>query len=443
MKTAVLGLLWLLPPASQEGLERKVADLVAKLADDSIDAREQAVKDLADLGPSAIPLLRKAIAKLDGEVRGRLEQAIKAIEAQDTLSHTLPPFKTVTLDHRNRPAREALEEIARQAGLSVQLEGEVGKEPLSISLRNVTPLQAIDEVCRKHGQLLPRMNGGEEEFTGFRRSAAPGRKIFLTAAPFVNFPAAYVRHYRARVTEVSLTRVNNFQGTQSTGNVQIELHWPPNVAPQSALKFEITALSDDKGRSLLPEKKEEDGDRRGGLARSAGMESEAQETFEFKYPEPDASRIALLQGRFVLAYPKEIRTLVFEKPAESKGKSLELHGLKVTLEDYQEKGTELTIRIATAGKYAGPADAAKREVDPDSAESRLPFSFEDIEPVTQSGAPLTQSGMSGGGGEDAYTMTLTFTSEKPQSLREIRIPCVLVHHLDEVKFELKDIPFPK
>jgi hypothetical protein len=444
MKTAVLALFWLLSRAPQEGLERKVTDLVAKLSDDSIDARERAVKELADLGPSAIPILRKAMARLDGEVRGRLEEAIKAIEAQDTLSRTLPPLKTVTLDHRNRPAKEALEEIARQAGLSVQFEGEVGKEPLSIALKDATPLQAIDEVCRKHGQLLPRMNGVEEEATGLRPATpGAGRKIAFMAAPFVNFPVTYVRHYRARVTEVSLTRVNNFQGAQSTGNVQVELHWPPNVAPKSTLKFEITALSDDKGRSLLLEKKEEDGDRRITSLHQSGMEPETQETFEFKYPEPDATRIALLRGRFVLAYPKETKTLVFEKPAESKGKCLELHGLKVTLDDYQEKGTEVTIRISAAGRYSGPADPAKRDADQESVESRLPFSYEDVEPVTLSGAPLSQSAMSGGSSEDAYTMMLTFSSDKPQSLREIRIPCVLVHHLDEVKFELKDIPFPK
>ena len=129
MKTLALALLAVLP---QDGLEKKIADLVARLSDDSIDAREQAVKDLADLGPPAIPVLRKAMVKLDGEVRGRVDQAIKAIEARDTLAQSLPPFKTVTLDHRNRPAKEALEEIARHAGFALQFEGDVGKEAVSV-----------------------------------------------------------------------------------------------------------------------------------------------------------------------------------------------------------------------------------------------------------------------------------------------------------------------
>ena len=442
MRIVALALLAALPAAAQDGLDKKVADLVAKLSEDAIDAREQAVKDLADLGPAAIPVLRKAMAKLDGEVRGRLEEAIKAIEARDTLAQSLPPLKTVTLDHRNRPAKEALEEIARQAGLTLQFEGEVGKEAVSVSLKDATPLQAIDEVCRKHGQLISR-TGGDDDFNGFRRPhAGPAPKIVLAASPFVNFPSAYVRHYRVRAVEVSLTRVNNFQGTQSTGNLQVEIHWPPNVVPKSTLRFEVTEAKDDKGRSLIPEKKDEEKNIFGQNFRRPGAESETQETFEFKYPEADATKIASLKGVFVLAYPKEVRTLVFEKPADSKGKSLELHGLKITLEDYVEKGNEVTVRISTAGKYAGPADAAKRDIDPDF-EGRLPFSYEDIEPVTVSGAPLSQAGMSGGGGEDNYTYTLTWTAEKPQPLKEIRIPCVLVHHLDEVKFELRDIAFPK
>ncbi|HXX95272.1 MAG TPA: hypothetical protein VEN81_16740, partial [Planctomycetota bacterium] len=260
MKTVMVLILCLGAPLAQEGLDKKVAEIVARLADDAIDAREQAVKDLAGLGPAAIPVLRKAMARLDGEVRGRIDEAIKAIEAQDTLARSLPPLRTVTLDHRNRPAKEALEEIGRQTGITVQFEGDVGKEPLSITLKGATPLEAFDEVCRKHGQLLPQIQAGEEGLVPLPHAGAgPGARIVFLAAPFVAFPTSYVRHYRTRVTEVSLTRVNNFQGTQSTGNLQMEVQWPPNVSPRQCVKFEITALADDKGRSLLAEKKEEDG----------------------------------------------------------------------------------------------------------------------------------------------------------------------------------------
>ena len=440
MKTAALFLLAILPRVGQDGLEKKIVDLVGKLSEDAIEAREQAVKDIADLGPEAIPVLRKAMAKLEGEVRGRVEEAIRAIEARDTLARSLPPLKTVTLEHRNKPAKEALEEIARQAGLLLQFEGEVGKEPVSVSLKDAPALQAIDEVCRKHGQLVGRA-GGDDEFSGFRfHRSGPAPRLVFSAAPFVSFPSTYIRHYRVRVTQVSLTRVNNFQGTQSTGNLLVEIHWPPNVVPKGTLKFEITEAKDDKGRSLIAEKKDEE--KVFGRGFRSGIESESQESFEFKYPERDATLIASLKGTFVLAYPKEVKTLAFEKPADSKGRSLELHGLKITLDDYTEKGNEVTVRISVAGKYSGPADAAKRDLDPDF-ESRLPFSYEDIEPVTVSGAPLSQAGMSGGGGEDNYTYTITWTSDKPQSLKELRIPCVLLHHLDEVKFELRDIAFPK
>lgn len=428
--------------APQDGLDRKVAELVQKLTDDSIDARDQAVRGLADLGTAVIPVLQKAMQKLEGEARGRVEEAIATIRSRDTLAQTLPPLKTVTLEHRNRPAREALEEIAKQAGVAVVIAEEVAKEAVSVSLKEATVFEAVDAVCRAHGQLLLQKQLDEQPFGfGGGRPAAKS-KLLVVAGAVVPFPTAYVRHYRIRVSEVGLTRVNNFQGTQSTGSLEVGLEWESGVSPRSCIKFEITELRDDKGRSLLPEKKEDDV-RGVTLLNRGGWESSTQESVEFKYPESDASKIAVLRGRFVLTYPKEVKTLVFEKPADAKGKALEIHGLKVTLDDYQLKGVEHSIKISTSGKYTGPADPARREGDDNAFDSHLPFSFDDVEPVTESGAILNRNSVGGSGGDEGYTMMMTMTGEKAEALKEIRIPCVLVHHLDEIKFELKDIAFPK
>ncbi len=440
MKTAALALALLLG-SPQEGVEKQVNDLVARLADDAIDARDLAVRGLAELGPAAIPILRKIMAKMEGEGRGRVEEAIRAIERRDTLSRSLPPLKRITLDHRNRPAQEAVEEIARQTGLPVHFQGDPPKGAITLTLKDATPLEAFDAVCRKDGQLSFRV---DPEGSFRRGGPRPPARIVFSAAPFVAFPAAFVRHYRVSVTELSLTRTNTFRGTQASGSVSVNLHWLPDTRPKSLRKFEVTEIKDDRGRSLLPEKK--DGEETFPGTTRFGQEDlgcSTDESVEIKYPEADAVKIATLKGSFVFSYPKETKTLSFEKPADMKGRSLDLHGLKITLEDYKEQAQEISIKIVVSGKYAGPKDPAKEGVDEDLPEARFPFSYDDIEALSEGGEPLDSSSMSSGGSDDHYRFTLTYRTPKPQSLKEIRIPCVLAYHIDKVEFEIKDIAFPK
>lgn len=441
MKNTLVALLLVLAPA-QDSLDKKVTELISKLSDDSIDAREQAVRDLAELGLQAIPVLEKAMGRLEGEGRGRVEEAIKAIRARDTLARTLPPVKPVTLEHRNRPAREALEEIGRQAGIPCEFEGDIGKEAVTVSLKDATFLQAVDAVCAAHGKLVATSQHREMQL-GRPPTAKPPGSMHFIEGPVLPFPACHVRQYRVRVNSVGLTKVNTFQGTESSGTLQVDVEWQPGVSPRSCLKFELTELKDDQGRSLLPERKEENDGRGVTLFNRSELESSTQESFEFKYPQPDAAKLSIVRGSIVFAYPKESTTLVFDKPASSKGKSHELHGLKVTLTDYQLRGAEHVITITASGKYAGPADSGRKPSDFEFEGVRLPFSYEDVEPVTESGELLNNSGMSGSSDETSYTMTMTFSSEKAQALKLIRIPCVLLHHTDEVKFELKDIALPK
>src|SRR5947207_3273881 len=91
--------------AAQDDLSKKIDDIVPRLSDDSIDVRDRAVQALVDLGPSAIPLLRKRAAELGAETQGRLIEACNRIESRNTLAKYLPPLKKVTLEWENKPAR--------------------------------------------------------------------------------------------------------------------------------------------------------------------------------------------------------------------------------------------------------------------------------------------------------------------------------------------------
>jgi hypothetical protein len=91
--TRVLALALLLAACPQEDLGKKIDEIIPRLSDDSIDVRDKTVQALADLGPGALPLLKKRAAELGAETSGRLLEACARIESRNTLVKYLPPLR--------------------------------------------------------------------------------------------------------------------------------------------------------------------------------------------------------------------------------------------------------------------------------------------------------------------------------------------------------------
>jgi hypothetical protein len=440
MRFAIALLLCAVP---QDALEAKVDEILRRLAADDIDAREGAARELADLGPSALPLLRKRAATLEGEARGRVEEACRRIEREKKRSGVLPPLRLVTLDVKERPAKEVLEAIARQAGVEIDFGGAAPETPVTLSLKDAPPFKAFDEACRKAGDLsFEPMQGrsehdAEDEPAALSAELAKGARIQIQAVAAPDYPAAFARHYRVRVTQITVTRQMDFRQNRSSAHLQLDLQWLPGVAPLLLSRFNVEECVDDQGRSLLPDKAEERqpvfarrmSHRHYGL-RSAGF----PHTLSLPVPPADAKKIAILRGTAALAFPGDTRALVFEKPFEG-GKSLELGGLKITLKDVREADGTLTLTVELSGRYA-PARAG-------DVEDGAPFTYEDVQPITESGKRLRSRGMSGRGDGTTTTWTLRYSPAAGDPLKEIRVPCVLDRFEDEVKFEIRDIPLPR
>jgi hypothetical protein len=426
----------------QEDLSKKIDEIVPRLSDDSIDVRDRAVQSLVDLGPAALPLLRKRAAELGAETQGRLLEACGRIESRNTLAKYLPVLKKVTLEWENKPAREAFDEIARRTGLALDTGNAGADGAISFSLKDATPLEAVDEVCRRAG--LTWRTVDDDFFVGRRRAAIikGSPRMLIQNGKAVEYPGTYIRHYRVRVTQVSLTRTNNFQANQSNAQMNLDLGWAPDVKPDGLQSFKITEIKDDQGRSLLVEENDRARGRfRGMRSRYRGRDMGAYSQYlTFKFPEADAKNIAVLKGTAVFSFPQEVKTISFEKPSESQGKSVELNGLTITLKEYQEKGTGHSLTLEMSGKYQGPRDA---EAGDDEDFSNLPFSYEDVELVTEGGEPLRHQGMSGRGDGKTYTWQLEYEGEKAAAAKEIRIFCVLRRFSDEAAFEIKDIALPR
>lgn len=434
-RVIALALCCLAAALPQDELARRIEEILPRLREDSLETRDAAVRALGDLGPAALGLLRKRAESLDGEPRERVLEAVKLIESKDTLLKHLPRLQQVTLDLKNRSAREGFEELSRQIQIPVDLpEGQIFPS-VTVFLKDALPLEALDTLARAAGA---SWRAEERESYGFRRRrAAPpaqGPRLLVYVQKQPAYPAAWVRHYRIQVQQVLLTRIQNFQANASNAHLTLGLAWLPDVRPDSVLEMRVSELRDDQGRSLLPEPNAQP--RMSRYRQRSHLAFTHNETVPFKFPENDARSLALLRGSALLAFPKETSTLVFAKPGGPAETLRELGGLKITLRDFKTTEKQVTFTIETGGRFEdGPQEG--------SFDERLPFSYEDIEVLTEGGERLQSQGMSGSGGNDGYTWELRYGAENAGPVKEIRIPCILKRHTDEVVFEIKDIPLPR
>jgi hypothetical protein len=145
-------------PASDLIVARQVVDaatlddLVGKLGAADYRTREKAGQDLLALGDRALPQLRHELRRTkDYEVVRRLGGIVKQLDAD-----RLAAPRRVTLKVTKVPAKEALKEIARQAGYRFQLDQldankEEAKSAYSFNLVDVPFWLAVDAVCNAAG----------------------------------------------------------------------------------------------------------------------------------------------------------------------------------------------------------------------------------------------------------------------------------------------------
>jgi hypothetical protein len=134
-----------------------VEQLIERLGSRDFQAREAAAKALTDRY-DALPAMKKALAHPDPEVRMRLEQLVA-----DTERNALLSPKRVSLQLDNVSVKDAVDELSRQSGYRIDLQGGVQNQVVSLDAKNITFWEAFDKIANQAGLLLQQhhdMQGG-------------------------------------------------------------------------------------------------------------------------------------------------------------------------------------------------------------------------------------------------------------------------------------------
>ena len=360
--TALVVVWWLMgfgPPIaraqSDAALRDRVRQLVDRLESPDAKARDTAAEGLIKLGARVVPFLPEPASVKNPEVKGRLETIRKRLEKVE--SEVDGKASLVTVKGKGLRLTEALAALQKQSGNAItdmreQLGADVTNPGLDLDLKDRPFLEALDLVARQAGVGLTFFTGdGTIGLTGGAAMDSPGEpKPTPPAKPRVS----YTGPFRIELKQIGLVR--DYQAGTSSANAQLELAWEPRLRPMLlVLKAESLSVIDDHGRSIKPK---------------VAMEADeivvrpenpvAEINLNLDAPERSAARIATLKFKAEITIPAGLKTFTFPKldqpnVVEKQGDvGVTLKGLEV-----DEQVWKVNVELAYPGE--GPAFESYRQ----------------------------------------------------------------------------------
>jgi hypothetical protein len=131
----------------------RIARLVKQLGSSRFAERDRAKRELEALGPAAFEALRQAAQSKDPETSRRAGDLVKKMQEKIDLANLLAP-KKVRLNLKDTPVLDAVADLARQSGYSVELLGDraaLAGRKITLDTGETSFWEALDRLCEKAG----------------------------------------------------------------------------------------------------------------------------------------------------------------------------------------------------------------------------------------------------------------------------------------------------
>jgi hypothetical protein len=237
---------------SDAALRDRVAQLIERLEAPKVEARDAAEATLIGLGARALPLLPEAAKAGDADRNRRLDRIRAALsEAQDQAN--LGASK-VTIRGQGLRLSEAIKQLQTRTGnpitdLREQFGADATNPALDLEIVDRPFFEALDEVARKAGISLNFFTG--DGSIGLMAGAGGGGPPEM--APAMPSPSSliYTGPFRVVLKRIELAR--DLLAATGTGNIQAEVAWEPRLRPMLlALKADGVTIVDDRGQTVPP-----------------------------------------------------------------------------------------------------------------------------------------------------------------------------------------------
>lgn len=424
-----------------------VEQLIEQLGNGEFRRREEATRMLTERGPAVLPALRVASQHRDPEIRRRIEDLLKVLEA----SNILAP-RRFSLQLKQQSVQDAVQALAKQSGYKIQLwpnappnNGAAAPQTvMDLNLVDATFWDALDRVSDAGGLNLQQHAFGDETLRlNLDNSYAPfrcNRGVFRVVAQGFN--------YGRNINFERLARQQPNQPLPATqGHEYLSLQMSVAVEPRMALLRvgSVTLLTayDDQQHSLLPDVPFD----RGAATATryyyyGGHKSFCQHVHvNLAAPTRSSRTVKLVRGIIPLTLlTKQEPICVTDKLPESKGKKFQAGSATIEVEEVTKtanQGYQLKLAIT---------DQDKR--DPNDY-SRIHSMYQRIEVQDESGTKY-QSSFNSISTTSPSQARVTLTCDPVQQgggAKKVGPPMRLVYNSwstmeHEVEFEFRDLPLP-
>lgn len=325
------------PPAASgnpPGLAERVAELVRKLDSPQASQREEAQRQLLELGPQVLPLLPSVTRQTPAEVRTRLEQIHRTLTRAEIEAAAHPSRVTLS---GVLPLSQAAAAIATQTGNRLvdyrpRFMEQAGDPPIMLSLREAPFWEALDQVLDAAGLTLypfPEERG---------------------ALAYVNRPPGAVR--RAKLGHVSgcfrfeparLTAQRDLRNPSLQSlRLAVDVLWEPRLRP-IALEVPLADLKaeDEKGQSLAPDNRATVEVPVDGVSSAASLE------LPLAAPPRSSLWLARVGGTMSVLLLGRVETFEFPQVVRTRQLEQQRGGVTVVLEGARKSGDllDITLRV--------------------------------------------------------------------------------------------------
>ena len=340
------------------GQDPAVRELLQKLEDDRVEAREKAQKDLAALGESVIPHLREVVEseRSSGELKLRAAAAIREIELGVKAAKVYREPARMTVRAAEDALRDVLDDLSRQAGVPIESSAVDNTARITLEAKDVTLMEALDLICR-----------GQPNRTWEARDDG---SIRLTKDRHVEYPTVQSGPFRVRVQSMNADRSNDFKARTVSTTVTIQADWDRRLKPSKIVDIEIARAVDDLGTVLEIVSSDGLNMWRGpGVQLRVGVgivqdSSENSRVVTLKGLQPAATSITI-EGTARFTFPLDQREIRIEKPANSESKDLGDTMVRLTRNGTPENWN-LSFHKPPTSTTPGWARTIWQRFDPDS-----------------------------------------------------------------------------
>jgi hypothetical protein len=350
MKHTVFALTAILAAGAAAQDAPSAAECVRKLGDEDFNVRDAAEKKLIQMGEAALPDLRKAAESPDVEVRERITRIIGEIERGLKVSQVYAPPAPITLSAR-APLKEILSKI-EGAPVDVSAIRDLLDSEVTVELKEAAPFELLDAVCRAHGSIAYRIDGGQIKFA---REA------------FVDYPTVSVEAFRVKIGRIEKYSSDNFQKKEVAWAVTVWGEALPGCKTFGVPSVSLTEVVDEQGNKskqtdrvfALGGENENNPQaqavvRMGGLAWGAQAADPARKVFTF-VSEREVAKLASVKGVASYFFRIDPRDVKFQNVAQRQ--EFETEDFKVVLDRGQRMGN--VVIVGRGGRVKGSGEGEK------------------------------------------------------------------------------------